>query len=346
MSDDDDDQNAAPIFDEPIPAAAPIKKIVVRDKPNPRWSSHFTNKLLTVKKAPIFGPDDIVYTIGSCFAERIRIALTAERVNVGPYVGGIPMAAENYRIDNLPSRPHMNYYNSFTIRQEFERHIGVWRQADDDFWVHPRDKFWGGEAMYQDPYRRAVFGRTPESLMAAVRHLDRAIDESIRQASVFFITLGMAEVFRNKKTGLMACQKPGYAGGVGEEETEFHMSTYEENLDNMSRVVEIITGINPDARIVVTVSPVGLARTFGEDDIITANTEGKSLLRTVLGALARKYENVVYFPSYEIVMANSPVSFREDDGRHVANWVVSKIVKAFKEAHYDPNFKTLAAAAE
>lgn len=83
----------------------------------------------------------------------------------------------------------------------------------------------------------------------------------------------------------------------------------------------------------MTVSPVPLARTFSDNDILTANTEGKRILRAALGALARDCQAVTYFPSYELVMANYPVSFRDDDGRHVDNWIVSKIVETFRKAH-------------
>lgn len=249
------------------------------------------------------------------------------------------MEPDRYRIDGLPKRPHMNYYNSFTIRQEFERHAGLWKQDPADYWTLPKDTFWGGTQMYQDPYRRAVYGRTPEDLALAVQRIDAAIDAGIRASGVFFMTLGMAEVFVNRQSGKIACQKPGYAGGAGEEETVFHMSSYEENMENMENmeeVIRIITRIRPDARIVMTVSPVGLGRTSSDQDIVVANTEGKSILRAVLGSLARKHPQVTYFPSYEIVMGNAPYSFREDDGRHVANWVVSRIVTAFKAAHFDP----------
>ena len=40
--------------------------------------------LLTVPIKPIFGPSDTVFTMGSCFAERIRISLTEQGVRVGP----------------------------------------------------------------------------------------------------------------------------------------------------------------------------------------------------------------------------------------------------------------------
>lgn len=333
-------------FEQTTPEEAPIQRIQIRDKPNPRWKSHFINKLMTIQRKPIFGPDDHVFTIGSCFAERIRLALGEQGIRVGPPMAEVPTKPDDYRVDSLPRREHMNYYNSFTIRQEFERHIGEWRQAPDDYWTLAKDPFWGGDKIYQDPYRRAIFGRTPELLAEAVDHCNAAIDHGIEQSSVFFMTLGMAEVFRNRKSGDIACQKPGYAGGAGEAETDFVMSSYEENLENMSRVVEILTSLKPDVRIVVTVSPVGLARTFGEDDILVANSEGKSMLRTVLGALARKYDNVTYFPSYEIVMLNAPFSWREDDGRHVADWVVGRIVNAFKDAHFDADYAATALAAE
>lgn len=314
-------------------AQAPIRKFQVRGTPNPRWSTHFNNKLFTIRSEPLFTPNETVYTIGSCFAERIRLALEARNVKVGPPMQDIQLDDASFRIDSLPRRPHMNYYNSFTIRQEFERHIGEWAQDPDDYWAFNRDRIWGGDVVYQDPYRRAVFARTPEALRTAVKRIDAAIDRGIREADVFFITLGMAEVFRNRRSGKIACQKPGYAGGAGEDETEYHMSSFQENYDNMARVVEIIRSIHPGARIVATVSPVSLARTFSDNDILVANCEGKSLLRAVLGQLARDFPAVTYFPSYEIVMSNAPMSFREDDGRHVADWIVSKIVSSFCGAH-------------
>lgn len=317
---------------ELIPAEAPLQKYVVKEAANPRWSSHFKNKMITVARKPLFGPEDKIFTIGSCFAERIRSFLTAEGFKVGPPTDHIPMAPDRYNIDRLPRYPHLDYYNTFTIRQEFERHIGEWAQDPDDYWTI-KDPLWEGEVAYQDPYRRATFGRTPEDLLEAVRHTDDAIDRGIREADVFFMTMGMAEVFRNKQSGKIACQKPGYAKGGGEEQTEFHMSSYEENYANLRRIVEIITQVRPEARIVFTVSPVPLARTFSDNDIVAANTEGKSILRAAIGAIARDFDAVTYFPSYELVMANSPFSWREDDGRHVDNWIVSRIVKTFKAAH-------------
>ena len=202
---------------------------------------------------------------------------------------------------------------------------------------------WSGDIFYQDPYRRRIFGRTPDALRLALRLIDDAMDASIRKADVFFFTLGLTEVFRNTRSGKIACQIPGHGGGAGELETEFYQSTFEENLENMTRVVEMIQTINPNAQIVLTVSPVRMSRTWTNYDVAVANNEMKSILRVVSGELTRKYDNVTYFPSYELVMENYPVSFREDDSLHIANWIVYKIVTMFKAAHLR---KSTALAAE
>lgn len=305
-----DDINSAPIKAVPIPADASIQKFQVRAaplKPNPRWRTRYVNKLFTVGAKPILSDQDTVFTMGSCFAERIRIALKDQSIIVGPHLASIPLRPKDYEIDELPKgREHMNYYNTFTIRQEFERHLGLWKQDDDDYWTVPfakepahrsKQPGWSGDVFYQDPYRRRVFARTPETLRQAVSHIDEAMDASIRKADVFFFTLGLTEVFRNRHSGKIACQIPAYAAGGGEKETEFHRSTLTENLDNVSAIVGMIKKINPNARIVVTVSPVRMSRTFTDYDVAVANTEMKSILRVVAGEIDRMYENVTYFPT-------------------------------------------------
>src|SRR5690606_15006083 len=129
--------------------------------------------------------EDKIFTIGSCFAERIRLALGEQGYQVGPDYASIPMDRRRYLIDTLPERPHMNYYNTFTIRQEMERHIGEWAQAPDDVWTVP-DKFWKGEVAYQDPYRRLVYGRTKEDLHEALGHINRIMYDGLVSSNVFF----------------------------------------------------------------------------------------------------------------------------------------------------------------
>jgi hypothetical protein len=300
--------------------------------PQKKWAQYHENHNLTLEKQPIFSKQDKIFTIGSCFAERIRIALTERGFDVGPDYSSIPMDDNRYRIDTLPSRPHMNYYNTFTIRQEMERHVGEWTQSENDYWVS-KDKFWGGNQSYQDPYRRLVFGRTPGDLMEALGHINRVMYKGLLSSSVFFMTFGMAEVFKKKDNGMIACQKPAYGGGAGLKETEYHMSTFAENKANIKKTIAIIKSLNPSAKIVLTVSPVPLERSFGPQDVFISNTEGKSILRAAAGEVAREQEGVWYFPSYEIVTSNGVNGFVPRDGRHVNTDVVSIIVNGFIQVH-------------
>lgn len=330
---------APPVKKAPLGALTPkdpphLERIEARAEPNATWREHHDGKLLTVPAKPIFDLGDQFFVIGSCFAERIRMAMVDQGAKVGPAYKAIPMAPDRYQIDTLPARPHMNYYNTFAIRQEFERHAGEWVQDPGDYWTLPKDFIWkGDQPIYQDPYRRLVFGRTPEDLSEALGHVNRIMDEGIRNARVFFMTMGIGEIFVNKATGRVACQRPAYGGGGGEDETQFRMSTVAENLANMTKVMEIINRVRPDAQVIATVSPVGLARTFSGEDVVTANSYGKSMLRTVLGELAMTYDNFTYFPSYEMAKENGPNAFYESDGRHVNPWLIKNIVKVFMDAY-------------
>ena len=82
--------------------------------------------------------------------------------------------------------------------------------------------------------------------------------------------------------------------------------------------------------IVLTVSPVGLGRTYTGKDVVVATVEAKSILRAVTAEICREFENVSYWPSYELATRDD--IFRED-GRHVRQDSVALIVDSFIEAH-------------
>lgn len=144
-------------------------------------------------------------------------------------------------------------------------------------------------------------------------------------------TLGLIEVWRKKDNGRVAAAGPGWENGGGKGQLRFHMSSFDDNYANVSKIVELITGARKNMNIVFTVSPVPLAMTRTDLGCIVANTESKSVLRAVAGQVARNCPNVTYFPSYEICM-NTPQAF-EADGRHVRRNTVNVIMDAFAAAH-------------
>jgi hypothetical protein len=143
----------------------------------------------------------------------------------------------------------------------------------------------------------------------------------------------MTEVFRIKANGLIAGQKPTYFGGGGADETELYESGYLENLENLEAIRTVVKSLNPNARMIVTVSPVPLERTFTNRDIVVANTEGKAILRAVLGEFTRRHDDVTYFPAFEMVTSLGEKAYMPGDLRHVNPSVVDLIMQSFALAH-------------
>jgi hypothetical protein len=157
--------------------------------------------------------------------------------------------------------------------------------------------------------------------------------EGFEAATAFVFTFGMTEVFVNRQSGKVSAQKPLYFGGGGKTETTMHVSTFEENLQNVRAIVDLIRDRKRQAPIFLTVSPVSLSRTFQDEDVVTVNSESKSILRTVLGQVCRERENTIYLPSFEFVTALGYERGFERDRRHVQRSAVREIVDQFFVAH-------------
>ena len=78
-------------------------------------------------------------------------------------------------------------------------------------------------------------------------------------------------------------------------------------------------------KIVLSVSPVPIERTFTPADCVTANEYSKAVLRVCAEMLEKRFGNVDYFPSYEIAKSGGIANFI-DDNVHVKDEVVHRIV--------------------
>ena len=224
-----------------------LKHVEIQDKTNNRWKRFFEHRCLTLKADPIVKPEDKIFTMGSCFAREIKYSLERRGINVGPNYASIPQDKYRYRIDELPENNHLNFYNTYTVLQEFERLADRWVQARDDYWAISRKQF-ANQECYQDPYRRLTFGSTPENLFEANEHISSVIRDAANMASVFLFTFGVTEIFQLKSNGRIAGQKPAHFGGGGVSESELYLSTFGENFENLVKLREIVKVINPNAK--------------------------------------------------------------------------------------------------
>jgi hypothetical protein len=289
---------------------------------------------ITFEPRPLIDKRSKVLALGSCFALRVKEWLQANGYvvlnegDLGPY--------------DIRGRREFDpriYYNTFCIRYEFERLVGLFKQADDDIWEPHQNAM----RVYQDPYRRMLAAEDRDLAWQRIREVDAHMRQHILQADCVIITLGLTEVFFQQHNGHAICAAPGYCGGGGIG-CEFRCTEYPENYANMERVVEILREVNPKAQLIVTMSPVPLAATWAGVDHAIANTESKCTLRAVAGALMRKYDNVHYFHSYELVMHSQLHDVFLEDGRHVMPSYVAGIMQQFERAFVKPESALSSAA--
>lgn len=268
----------------------------------------FTNPI-EIKQEKIIDQNSKIFTMGSCFAHEIYNYLKEKKFNVLT-----KQISEN--------EPELIWYNTYTMRYEFERLTGEFTQGEDDFWQTSRG--------FQDPYRRFLFSETKEGLLQKIEYLNDIIKKGILNADVFIMTLGLTEVFFQNKNNNAICATPGYGSGGGHDSC-VKFTSFQENYNNISKIMEIINKLNPKCQVILTVSPVPLGLTYSDTyDHIIANTESKSILRAVAAEITKKYNFCHYFYSYELANSIARNDVYIDDARHVKREFVSYIMQQFE----------------
>lgn len=252
-------------------------------------------------KEPLINKTTQITAFGSCFAANISNWLS-ER---------------NFRVLNKADDATRAYVvtmgegmvNSFVIRQQFE---WAWENKVFD------QPLWHG-------YKAEEYGYDENIRLETKRIFD--------ETEVFILTFGLSEVWYDEPTGNVfwrTIPKDVY----DPERHKFRLSTVEENRDNIRAIYDLIRKYRPDAKIIVTLSPVPLIATFRDVSCITANSVSKATLRVAVDEVVRDVQDeghLFYWPSYELVtdVFRSPY---KPDRRHVRPVVLSYIMRLFEAA--------------
>lgn len=313
----------------------------VGDTYNDDWVNTARGSRLSFVRSPVIRQTDKVFTMGSCFAREVRHALHDRGFHLFPEYNRIKFDPVTQKFKKLSAREHVNHYNTFSIRQEFEDAFSgksyvlndlIERRLHEQKAMRETNGSRAQGKNWQDPYRRNVYAATPEAIVDLSRKIGSCIRDGVFESDVYVLTLGLTEVWRNDRNGLYVNQVPdnerdGICPGF-----TFEQSTYEQNFENMHKVCSLLSERFPQRKIIVTVSPVALKRTFSGNDIVVANMESKSILRAVAAAITRQFANVIYWPSYEIALARDVY---EEDGRHVTAQDVQRIINQFLAVHLE-----------
>ena len=275
---------------------------------------------------------DRIATAGSCFAQNIGAYIrqsSLEFVDTEPAPHGLaPETAKGFGYGLFSAR-YGNIYTSRQLRQLLSdcvtgdvHEAAIWKQDG---------RFFDGLRPGTEPE-----GYTDVSELKAHRrdHLFR-VREIFEQADVFVFTLGLTEVWQDRASGVVFPSAPGVV--AGHYDTNQHACinlNYNDVLEDMKFVLELMREFSSDIRVLLTVSPVPLTATAGQDHVLAATTYSKSLLRAVAGELATTCPGVEYFPSYEMITAAPfAATSYETNLRSVRRSAVDRVMSVFFGAY-------------
>jgi hypothetical protein len=242
-------------------------------------------------------------TIGSCFAEVVGNQLFESKFRVLPNLFGTVF--NPYSIAKL-----VKMCSADTLP-----HVGHYVRSDGNLFFH----YDFHSSVYSDVSVDDLDGKIRRNLIQT-RQL-------LRNTDVLILTFGTAFVYRYLKTNELVtnCHKtPG---------KEFKKELL--SLETLSGVMEELLGLvarlNPAARVILTVSPVRHTR-----DTLQLNQVSKAILRLLCHELEERYENVAYFPAYEIMLDElRDYRFYEPDLIHPDSVATDHIFRTFLKAYLD-----------
>lgn len=287
------------------------------------------------KKFAIRATDQIA-TVGSCFAQHIARNMVARGFSVldtEPPPPDFPQKlAQDYGYKTYSAR----FGNIYTSRQLLQLAQEATDRRVSEGWI------WEKNGRYFDGLRPSVEPNGHASPDQVIRHRQnhlRHVNTMLQEVDLFIFTFGLTETWEHIASGTVFPTAPGtIAGQFDPAIFRFKNLTFTEVIDDFLAFRDILHSIRPAARLLVTVSPVPLTATASGGHILSATTYSKSVLRAVTGELYQKFDDVDYFPSFEIIAGHpSRGAFYEKNLRSVTAEGVSIVMNTFFAEHTPPN---------
>lgn len=242
-----------------------------------------------------------IAAVGSCFAEGI-----AGRLLDAGFKG-----AQN---------PNGIVYNAASMAAAVERAVdGPAYSALDFFEFNGVFHSWAHHGAFSSPDLKAAIAKAEASRLA--------FRSALTGCELFIATPASSVVYELVDDGRIVanCHKvPG---------TRFkrRLLSVEDNLEALRDIVEAVRLLSPACPVVFTLSPV---RHYPGDLVL--NARSKAHLLTAIHACCESFEDVRYFPSYELVIDElRDYRFFKEDMLHPNDTAVEIVLKAFAEACFE-----------
>jgi hypothetical protein len=211
-------------------------------------------------------------------------------------------------------------YNPASIAQSIDRILQKQSFAEEDLHVH--NDLWFSYSHYtsfSDKSKTNCLDKINSNFSDAVEIMD--------DTSILIITLGTSFIYRLKENGCIVsnCHK------IPANRFSHEFLTTNESVFLLSETIQKLSQSNPSMRIILTISPIR----HWKDGAIK-NQRSKSALILTAQELENNFENVYYFPVYEIFMDElRDYRYYSRDMLHPTDFAVDYVWEKFSNCFFD-----------
>jgi len=273
---------------------------------------------------------DPIFTMGSCFAREIEGSL----IKMGGNVLSIDKSIDIPEFYGRDGRMRSGFFHRFTpwsMLLEFQQAFG---KAEG--WSHDSLLYTMGDDVHDLNYWDIGDSDNRAESVFIRRKTASELIKKCALADTVVLTLGLTESWYDLNFGFHANRVPPSVLARHKENFEFRRASVDDTLTCLHGIHEILKIYMKESfKIIITVSPVPLTRTFTDLDIVVANMESKSTLRVAASEFCRQVNNATYFPSYEMVVYSQPDLAYRPDRVHIESDMVRHIINNFIENYYE-----------
>lgn len=243
---------------------------------------------------------DKLILMGSCFSENIgnRLIDCKFKTDLNPF--GI-------------------LYNPLSIEKSLRRMLSGTQYTSSDLICH-------NEIYHSFDHHGSFSGIESDNVLDQINNRLQSSSQFLNEATILLITFGTAFVYTNKQDGNIVsnCHKlPAKA-------FDRRRVSVEEIVASWSTLIKDLQQVNPQLKIIFTVSPIRHLKDGAHE-----NQLSKATLQLSIDQLQKEYNNVFYFPAYEIVLDElRDYRFYADDMTHPATIAVDYIWEKFSACYF------------
>jgi hypothetical protein len=244
---------------------------------------------------------DSIFTIGSCFSDEVGTFLLERKFNVC-------------------KNPFGTVYNTVSIHELLISALNK---------VFPRNESYSlnNDIHFNYNFHSSFSSLDRNELEDRIKNAITESNQFLSRATRVIITYGTAFVYKLKPANEVVanCHKMPSAN------FEKELLSESEIIKSFDRFYSALRLLNPQAKIIITVSPVRHLK-----DTLELNAVSKSILRTSCHAIAARFSDVEYFPAYEILLDDlRDYRFYKPDRLHPTTEAVEYIWQKFLGAYVD-----------